>query len=51
MHTQRLALSCLIAALTLETAMAQTPADELRTTLDDQQGVAVTIYNDDLALV
>ncbi len=51
MHIQRLALSCLIATLTLETAMAQTPADELRTTLDDQQGVAVTIYNDDLALV
>ncbi len=24
---------------------------ELRSTLDDQQGVAVTIYNDDLALV
>lgn len=31
--------------------MAQISNDELRTTLDDQQAVAVTIYNDDLALV
>lgn len=32
-------------------AMAATPLDELRSTLDDQQGVAVTIYNANLALV
>lgn len=32
--------------------MAQTGgSDEIRSTLDDQQGVAVTIYNQDLALV
>ena len=29
----------------------EAPLPELRSTLDDQQGVAVTIYNDDLALV
>jgi hypothetical protein len=29
----------------------EAPSPELRSTLDDQQGVAVTIYNDDLALV
>jgi len=29
----------------------RTVSPELRSTLDDQQGVAVTIYNDDLALV
>ncbi len=39
---------CLIAALSSFAAQA---ADELRSTLQDQQSVAVTIYNENLALV
>jgi len=51
MNPKRLALPLLMGGLILESAMAQSTDDELRTTLDDQQAVAVTIYNDDLALV
>lgn len=43
-------LSCSIATAFILTA-ATTYAEEIRSTLDDQQSVAVTIYNQDLALV
>jgi len=41
-------LFCLTAALP---CFAAQPSDELRSTLEDQQSVAVTIYNENLALV
>lgn len=40
-----------LAVAALSTAAAAPPAPERRSTLDDQQAVAVTIYNQDLALV
>lgn len=46
----RLILPPLMAAFSLA-AFAQTTVNETRTTLDDQTGVAVTIYNENLALV
>ncbi len=45
---RRLALAV---AITLQTMSAQAQAPERRSTIDDQSAVAVTIYNDDLALV
>lgn len=38
-------------ALTLVAGAVQAQADEQRSTLGDQQGVAITIYNDNLALI
>ena len=42
---------CLLPALLWSHAAMATTADERRSTLDDQTAVAVTIYNQDLALV
>ena len=42
---------CLLPALLWSHAAMATTADESRSTLDDQTAVAVTIYNQDLALV
>lgn len=47
LHQCRSLIVCLLAALTCGVAHA----DELRSTLQDQRNVAVTIYNEDLALV
>jgi len=49
----RTALAAAALALLMSTAAAQraTTPNERRSTLDDQQSVAVTIYNEDLALV
>ncbi len=46
-------LACsLCGPLSAETSMSQTKnVDELRSSLDDQQAVAITIYNENLALV
>ena len=41
---------CLALAVHTPTTLAQQP-EEVRTTLDDQQEVSVTIYNENLALV
>ena len=47
-----IALAALALLLHAASACAQpAPAPERRSTLDDQQSVAVTIYNEDLALV
>ena len=48
-----IAIAALALGLHIAGAVAQTtqPAQERRSTLDDQQSVAVTIYNDDLALI
>lgn len=40
-----------VSALALAAAAAAAPPAERRSTLDDQQSVAITIYNEDLALV
>ena len=42
---------CLLPALLWSTTLMAAPADERRSTLEDQTAVAVTIYNEDLALV
>jgi hypothetical protein len=47
LHQCRSLIVCLLAALPCVAAQA----DELRSTLQDQSSVAVTIYNDNLALV
>lgn len=49
MHTPRLFAGLLSAAFCLNTASVI--ANEVRSSLEDQQGVAVTIYNSDLALI
>ena len=49
-HLAAIALGLLSALLWSTSAMTATP-DEQRSTLDDQTAVAVTIYNEDLALV
>ena len=48
---KRRILTCAIAAGIASTAVAAEPGQEIRSTLQDQQEVAVTIYNDNLALV
>lgn len=48
--TFALALVCCLGGWALSAGAEQEPA-ELRSTLQDQQSVAVTIYNDDLALI
>lgn len=45
----RFAVLCFLAAITVPASAAE--PDELRSTLQDQQNVAVTIYNENLALV
>ncbi len=42
---------CLLQVLLWSPAIMANPADEKRSTLEDQTAVAVTIYNEDLALV
>jgi len=44
-------LSPSVLLLSLACAQVQAQSDEQRSTLNDQQGVAITIYNDDLALI